>query len=69
MDGEETLYPDAPWNQDRGVVQGRPQRRAASMKVAIQGFECPVVIPHWIVFIAGGAVGAIIALYAASSKP
>ena len=69
MDSDETLYPDAPWNQDRGVIQGRPQRRATSMKLAILGFEGPVVIPHWIIFIAGGAVVAIIALYATSSKP
>ena len=39
------------------------------MKLAILGFESPVVIPQWIIFIAGGAVGAIIALYATSSKP
>jgi hypothetical protein len=37
--------------------------------LAILGFESPVVIPQWIIFIAGGAVGAIIALYATSSKP
>jgi hypothetical protein len=68
MDSESTPYPDAPWHQDRGVAQGRPQRRAAAFKLAIQGFEGPVAIPHWIIFIAGGVVGAIIALYATSSK-
>jgi hypothetical protein len=39
------------------------------MKLAILGFEGPIVIPHWIIFVAGGAVGAFIALYATSSKP
>jgi len=39
------------------------------MKLPILGFEGPIMIPHWIIFIAGGAGGAIIALYATSSKP
>ena len=68
MDSEATPYPDAPWSQDRGVAEGRPQRRAAAIKLAIQGFEGAVAIPQWAIFIAGGVVGAIIALYATSSK-
>ena len=68
MDSEATPYPDAPWNQDRGVVQGRPQRRAAAIKVTVQGFEGAVAIPHWAIFIAGGVVGAIMALYATGSR-
>ena len=68
MDSEATPYPDAPWNQDRAVAQGRPQRRAAAIKVAVQGFEGAVAIPHWAIFIAGGVVGAIIAFYATGSR-
>ena len=68
MDSEATPYPDAPWNQDRAVAQGRPQRRAAAIKVTVQGFEGEVAIPHWAIFIAGGVVGAITAFYATGSR-
>ena len=68
MDSEATPHPEAPWNQDRAVAQGRPQRRAAAFKVAVQGFERAVAIPHWAIFIAGGVVGAVIAFYAAGSR-
>ena len=38
-------------SMDRGVSQGRPQRRASALKVAVQGFEGRVIIPPWAVFI------------------
>ena len=68
MEGEATLYPDAPWRQDRGVPEGRPQRRASALKVVVQGFEGRVTIPPWAVFISGVVVGATVALYVACSK-
>ena len=68
MEGEATLYPDAPWRQDRGVSQGRPQRRAAALKVAVQGFEGRVITPPWAVFIAGVVVGAVVVFYVTCSK-
>ena len=68
MEEDATPYPDAPWRQDRSVVEGRPQRRVADLKAAVQGFEASVVISPWAIFIAGVVVGASVVLYVTYSK-
>ena len=52
----------------RGVAQGRPDRRAADLKVAVRGFEGRVITPPWAVFIAGVVVGAVVVFYVTCSK-
>ena len=68
MEEDATLYPDAPRRQDRSVSEGRPQRLASALKVAVQGFEGRVIIPPCAIFIAGVVVGAGVVLYATYSK-